>query len=86
MSDWRSIVSGHKSKRAIWAFVSQHPDTTLEEIADGVGLSKSGVYHHVEALLKTGILVAPRDGTTGSRKTRVLRAPVPLITVKDGSQ
>lgn len=79
-------ASGHRNKRAIWAFVSQHPDTTLEEIADGVGLSKSGVRHHVERLLGSGILVAPRDETTGSRKTRALRAPVPLITVKDGSQ
>ena len=81
-----SYVDGYRNKRAIWAFVSEHPDSSLAEIAAGVGLSKSGARYHVDTLLSTGVLVAPR-GATGARRIGVLRVSVPLITIsKDGKQ
>ena len=81
-----TVADGHKHKRAIWGFVSEHPDSTLDEIAARVDLSRSSTHRYIGDLLKSGVLFAPR-GATGCRKTRGLRAPVPLITIaKDGEQ
>lgn len=80
----RGRLAGFHAKRSIWAYVSQHPGSTHQEICNGVGLAHSTVYYHVSGLLKTGVLVS---GYTqdGNRKSRTLSVSVPLIEVQKGS-
>lgn len=80
----RGRLDGFHAKRSIWAYVSQHPGSTNQEISNGVGLAKTTVYYHVSGLLKTGVLVASQT-KDGKRKSRTLSASVPLLTAEKGS-
>lgn len=79
----RGRLDGFHAKRTIWAYVSQHPGSTHQEICNGVGMAHSTAYYHVSGLLKTGVLVAGQT-KDGNRKSRTLSVSVPLLTVTKG--
>lgn len=72
---------GFDTRRKIWAYVSENPGASINEISRSLGMNRSGVYKRIVSMIKTGVLVVDK-GPDGSIKTRTLRAPVPLVTLR----
>lgn len=69
-ADYRPDPLNHPRAQAILAYVRKHPEATLQEIAEAVGLQrKSTAKLHIDRFIKAGVLAVER----GARRTFKVR-------------